>query len=320
MSNKFMLQGISGLIFAAVSFAAAAQDTTTRIVVAFPPGGPADTLARVVASELGPILGSNVVVENKPGANGALAANDVARSEPDGNTVFLSSAGAIAVNPGLYRKLTYKPSDFIPVTMLVATPEVLALSAKTGMKSFDDVKARAADGKDVTLASSGIGSMPHMAIAQLHRNAKLPLLHVPYSGAAPAINDSIGGQVDGFFGDISGLLKFLQDGRLTPVGVASLTRSPALPDVPTFKELGYGDMTAINWYGVFAPAGTPADVVDRLNAAFNKTMQTPKLKEYVRSTGVESFSTTPKEFAKMVSDDSAKWAALIKAEKITVDE
>src|SRR5690606_7073050 len=175
-------------------------------------------------------------------------------------------------------------------------------------------------GNGVTLASSGIGSMPHMAIAQLTRSTGVDALHVPYSGAAPAINDSIGGQVDGFFGDISGLLQFLKDGRLKPVGVASQKRSPALPDVPTFSELGYPDVIAINWYGVFAPKGTPADAINHLNKAFNKAMQTPKVQEYVKSTGVESFSTTPEEFAKMVSDDSAKWAALIEAENITVDE
>ncbi|RTZ45834.1 tripartite tricarboxylate transporter substrate binding protein [Candidimonas sp. SYP-B2681] len=297
-----------------------AQSGTTRIIIAFPPGGPADTLARVVANEVGPILGGNVIVENKPGANGALAANEVARAKPDGKAVFLSSTGAIAVNPALYHKLTYKPADFVPVTMLVATPEVLALSAKTGMKSFDDLKVRAKSGNGVTLASSGIGSMPHMAIAQLTRTTGVDVLHVPYSGAAPAINDSIGGQVDGFFGDISGLLQFLKDGRLTPVGVASQERSPALPAVPTFKELGYPDVIAINWYGVFAPAGTPAETVSRLNEAFNKAMQTPKVQEYVKSTGVESFSTTPEAFAKMVSDDSEKWASLIKSEKITVHE
>ena len=137
---------------------------------------------------------------------------------------------------------------------------------------------------------------------------------------APAINDAIGGQVDGFFGDISGLLQFLKDGRLTPVGVASQERSPALPDVPTFKELGYPDVIAINWYGVFAPAGTPAETVSRLNEAFNKAMQTLKVQEYVKSTGVESFATTPEAFSKMVSEDSTKWANLIDAEKITVNE
>lgn len=320
MSKKCFIRGLVGLVFAAAGSLALAQTDTTRIIVAFPPGGPADTLARVVANELGSIIDHNVVVENKPGGNGALAANEVLRSSPDGRTVFLSSTGAVAVNPGLYPKLTYDPTQFIPVTMLVATPEVLAVSAKAGIKNFDQLKQRAASSEGMSLASSGIGSMPHMAIAQLSRTTGLDILHVPYSGAAPAINDSIGGQVGGFFGDISGLLQFLQDGRLVPVGVASTQRSQALPDVPTFTELGYPDLIAINWYGVFAPAGTPPDVVAKLNEAFNKAMQTDKAQAYVKSTGVESFSTTPDEFAKMVRDDAAKWAQLIKEENITVNE
>lgn len=321
MFKHSIIRTLAGLALAAAGSAAMAQSGITRIVVAFPPGGPADTLARVVAKELSPILGENVMVENKPGANGALAANEVKRSKPDGKTLFLSSSGAIAVNPGLYKKLTYDPKDFVPLTMLVATPEVLALSAKKGMKNFDDFKKEAEKpGDGLALSSSGIGSMPHMAIALLTRTTGLNILHVPYSGATPAINDSIGGQVDGFFGDISGLLQFMQEGRLTPVGVASAERSKALPDVPTFQELGYPDLIATNWYGVFAPTGTSPEVVIKLNEAFNKAMQSQKVQEYVKSTGVDAFSTTPEEFTKMVSDDTKKWTDLIKAENITVNE
>lgn len=322
MQPTKLIQHAAGVLLFAVAGTALAQTGTTRIVVAFPPGGPADTLARVVANELSPIIGQNVLVENKPGGNGAIAANEVKRAKPDGTTVFLSSTGAIAVNPGLYKKLTYNPEkDFVPVTMLVATPEVLALSPKKGMKNFEDfAKAAAKGGDGVSLSSSGIGSMPHMAISLLKRTTHLNILHVPYSGAAPAINDSMGGQVDGFFGDISGLLKYIEDNRLTAVGVAAEKRSPALPDVPTFQELGYPDVVAINWYGVFAPAGTSPEVVNTLKAAFNKAMQSEKAKAFIKSTGVDAFSTTPGEFKKMVTDDTDKWAALIKEENITVNE
>ncbi len=319
---KTLIRHAAGTLLCALAVTGTAQADSLRIVVAFPPGGPADTLARVVANELGPILGQNVLVENKPGANGALAANEVKRARPDGTTVFLSSAGAIAINPGLYKKLTYRPDeDFVPVTMLVATPEVLALSAKKDMKTFDDFKRESTTREGgIALSSSGIGSMPHMAITLLKRATGLNILHVPYNGAAPAINDSMGGQVDGFFGDISGLLKYTEDGRLIPVGVAAAKRSPALPEVPTFKELGYPDVIAINWYGVFAPAATPDKTVNALNEAFNKAMLSDKAKAYVASTGVESFSTTPKEFAKMVDDDASKWSGLIKEENISVNE
>jgi len=305
---------------AATGMGIAQAAAPVRIVVAFPPGGPADTLARVVAKEAAPILDATVVVENKPGANGALAANEAKRAKPDGTTVFLSSTGAIAINPGLYKKLTYNPAkDFVPVTMLVSTPEVLALSSTKEMKTFDAFSEQSKK-QGTTLSSSGIGSMPHMAISLLKRATGLNILHVPYSGAAPAIKDSIGGQVDGFFGDVSGLLKYLEDGRLIAVGTASKQRLKALPDVPTFAELGYPDVVAINWYGVFAPAGTPPDVVKRLNDAFNKAMQTPAAQDFVKTTGVETYSTTPEEFATMVKEDAEKWARLIAEENITVNE
>lgn len=321
MFKKYMRETLAALALACIAGTASAQSETVRIVVAFPPGGPSDTLARLVAHELGPILDANVVVENKPGGNGALAAGEVARAKPDGNTVFLSSAGAIAINPGLYEKLTYDPAkDFVPVTMLIATPEILAVSPKNGLHDFTDFKQRASEGKDgVALSSSGIGSMPHMAIALLKRSTGFNILHVPYSGAAPAIKDSIGGQVDGFFGDISGLLKYVQDGRLAAVGVAATKRSPALPDVPTFQELGYQDVIATNWYGVFAPAGTPREAIDRLNAACNKAMQTDAAKKYVRMAGVDTFETTPEAFADMVKQDTRKWGDLVKEEHITVN-
>lgn len=322
MKTTKLMQHAIGMVLFACAGTALAQTGTTRIVVAFPPGGPADTLARVVANQLGPIIGQNVLVENRPGGNGAIAANEVKRAKPDGTTVFLSSAGAMAVNPGLYKKLTYNPSkDFVPVTMLVATPEVLVLSPKKGMATFEDFVQASKKGDDgVSLSSSGIGSMPHMAISLLKRTTKMNILHVPYNGASPAINDTMGGQVDGFFGDISGLLKYVEDKRLTAVGVAAEKRSSALPDVPTFKELGYPSVVAINWYGVFAPTGTSPEILNKLNAAFNKAMQSEKAKAYVESTGVESFSTTPEAFAKIVADDTRKWAALIKEEKITVNE
>jgi len=307
-------------LFAATGMGIAQAAAPVRIVVAFPPGGPADTLARVVAKEVAPILDATVVVENKPGANGALAANEAKRAKADGTTVFLSSTGAIAINPGLYKKLTYNPAkDFVPVTMLVSTPEVLALSSTKGMKTFDAF-SKQSEKQGTTLSSSGIGSMPHMAISLLKRATGLNILHVPYSGAAPAIKDSIGGQVDGFFGDVSGLLKYLEDGRLIAVGTGSKQRLKALPDVPTFAELGYPDVIAINWYGVFAPAGTPADVVRHLNEAFNRAMQTQAAQDFVKATGVETYSTTPEEFAAMVKEDTAKWAKLIAEENITVNE
>lgn len=197
---------LAAALLGLAAFGAQAQSVTS-IVVAFPPGGPADSLARVVATQLEKELKQTVVIENKPGGNGAIAASQVARSRPDGHTLFLSSVGAISINPALYPKLIYDPiKDFAPVSLLVSTPEVLVVGPGSASKTARDFVANAKSAKGATMASSGVGSMPHMAIVQLKLSTKANILHVPYKGAAPAITDTIGGQVDGFIGDISGLM------------------------------------------------------------------------------------------------------------------
>ncbi|VCU71891.1 Tripartite tricarboxylate transporter family receptor [Pigmentiphaga humi] len=295
--------------------------TVTSMVVAFPPGGPADSLARVVATQLEKELKQTVVIENKPGGNGAIAASQVARSRPDGQTLFLSSVGAISINPALYPKLIYDPvKDFAPVSLLISTPEVLVVGPNSPDKTAKDFVARAKNSKGITMASSGVGSMPHMAIAQLKLSSKGNILHVPYKGAAPAITDTIGGQVDGFIGDISGLMTNIQAKKLTALAIAAPKRSPLLPDVPTFDELGVPNVYANNWYGLFAPKNTPADKIAALNAAVQKVMASPELKAYAAATGVELSPNSPQQFAKLAADDTKKWGDLIRAEGIKADE
>lgn len=304
-------------------FAAGASATApTTVVVAFPAGGPADTLARVVAAELEATLKSTVVVENKPGGNGAIAASYVGRAAPDGHTLFLSSAGAIAINPPLYPKLVYNPKkDLQPVTMLVSTPEVLVVPASGSIKSLGEFldSAKSKPGS-MTLSSSGIGSMPHMAISLLKIATKADILHVPYKGAAPAIKDTVGGQVGGFFGDISGLMSFIKDKRVRPIAIAAAKRSAVLPDVPTFDELGIKNVHANNWYGMFAPKNTPAEKIDELNQALRTALGSEAVQKYVRMSGLEATPTTPQEFEKLIDEDTKKWSGVIKAEGITVNE
>lgn len=302
--------------------AGASAATPTTVVVAFPAGGPADTLARVVAAELEATLKSTVVVENKPGGNGAIAASYVGRAAPDGHTLFLSSAGAIAINPPLYPKLVYNPKkDLQPVTMLVSTPEVLVVPASGSIKSLGEFldSAKSKPGS-MTLSSSGIGSMPHMAISLLKIATKADILHVPYKGAAPAIKDTVGGQVGGFFGDISGLMSFIKDKRVRPIAIAAAKRSAVLPDVPTFDELGIKNVHANNWYGMFAPKNTPAEKIDELNQALRTALSSEAVQKYVRMSGLEATPTTPQEFEKLIDEDTKKWADVIKAEGITVNE
>ncbi|GAA4343976.1 tripartite tricarboxylate transporter substrate binding protein [Pigmentiphaga soli] len=314
-----ILKSLAALALALAAAGAQAQ-TSTSLVVAFPPGGPADSLARIVASQLEKELGHTVVVENKPGGNGAIAASQVARSRPDGQTLFLSSVGAISINPSLYPKLIYDPAkDFAPVSLLISTPEILVVGAGSPSKDARSFIARAKE-KGLSMASSGVGSMPHMAIVQLKLATRANILHVPYKGAAPAITDTIGGQVDGFIGDVSGLVSNLKAGKLKVLAVAAPKRTAVLPDVPTFDELGTPNVYADNWYGVFAPKDTPAGTVASLNAAIRKVLASPELKAYAQSTGVELSPTTPQEFADLIRRDTKKWGDLIRTEGITANE
>ncbi|HEY9573620.1 MAG TPA: tripartite tricarboxylate transporter substrate binding protein [Pusillimonas sp.] len=309
------------LMLGLVGTAAMAAAPTT-VVVAFPAGGPADTLARVIAAELESTLKSTVVVENKPGGNGAIAASYVGRAAPDGHTLFLSSAGAIAINPPLYPKLVYNPKkDLQPVTMLVSTPEVLVVPSSGNIKSLAEFldSAKSKPGS-MTLSSSGIGSMPHMAISLLKIATKADILHVPYKGAAPAIKDTVGGQVGGFFGDISGLMAFIKDDRVRPIAIAADKRSAVLPNVPTFDELGIKNVHANNWYGMFAPKATPKEKIDELNKALRIALKSSAVQKYVQTTGLEASPTSPQEFEKLIDEDTQKWAEVIKAEGITVNE
>lgn len=313
-----LIKCIAAATLGIAAVGAHAQDSTS-LVVAFPAGGPADSLARIVAAQLEKELKHPVVVENKPGGNGAIAATDVARARPDGHKLFVSSVGAISINPGLYPKLIYDPiNDFVPVSQLVSVPEVLVVGPNS---PYADAQAfvKQVKGEGLSMASSGVGSMPHMAIAQLKLATKGNILHVPYKGAAPAITDTIGGQVAGFIGDVSGLMPHIKSGKVKALAIAAAKRSPVLPDVPTFDELGIPNVYANNWYGVFAPKGTPAETVESLNAVLAKVLASPEMKTYAESTGVELSPTTPQAFSDIVHDDAKKWGDLIRAENITVN-
>ena len=317
---KFAMPMVVASCFAVGQPALAAAPVS--VVVAFPAGGPGDTIARVTGKELESHLKTSVVVENKPGGNGAIAASTVTRAKPDGNTLFLSSTGAIAVNPSLYKKLIYDPAkDLRPVALLVSTPEVLVVSKKSGITSVKELLEKAKNNPDgISLSTSGVGSMPHMAIAQFRIATKANTLIVPFGGAAPAITATIGGQVDGFFGDVSGLVKHIENGSLVPIGVASDKRSAALPDVPTFDELGIKNVHATNWYGVFAPANTPEEKITELNTAYRAVMKTPAVQQYVKISGLDTGDLEPKQFGKLVEEDTKKWGELIKAENIRMNE
>jgi tripartite-type tricarboxylate transporter receptor subunit TctC len=300
---------------------ARAQDFPTRVirvVVAFPAGGPTDFVARILADKLKPLLGQSVVVENKPGANGAIGAEYVARGEPDGHLLFLTTVGAVAVTPHLAAKVPYDTlRDFAPVTMVVRNTTILVVKPDPPVNSAKELAALAKDKPAaVPFASTGAGSMPHLALELFQSAAGVKFLHVPYRGAAPALTDLLGGQVQALFADAPVLLSHIRGGKLKPLGAASLTRNAALPDVPTLAEQGLSDTSADNWYGLLAPAKTPPAVVAKLHDAVVAVLDAPDVREKLVQSGAIPAPTSSAEFGRLLGDELARWGRVVKDKNI----
>lgn len=293
-------------------------DTAARIVIAFPPGGPVDLVARILAEGLSQELKQTVIVENKPGANGGISAQAVARATADGNTLWLSSAGAAVVNPSLYESLSYDVTrDFTPVSLVVNNVEVLVTQPSNPARRAPDLVASSKQKKDPTpIASSGIGSIPHLAMELFGDATQANLLHVPYKGAAPAIADVMGGQVAGFFGDVPGLLGSIRGGKLKPLGLAAPKRHPLLPDVPTLNEQGIRGVEVNNWYGLFAPSKTPARRVAELNRAVRRVLGSDPWRSKLLESGAEPAPGSPEQLGELVRADAAKWGKIVREKKI----
>ena len=317
-SRRSLLGALAGLL---PLFAFAQGGKTTRMVVAFPPGGPVDFVARTVGEALGKELGHQVIIENRAGANGAIAADYVSRSAPDAQVLWLSSVGAVAINPALYDKLSYDPvRDLTPVSLVVRNVEVLVVAANAPYNTGAEfVAAAKRGGKPLTLASSGTGSVPHLAMELLAEASGAPLLHVPYKGAAPAITDVIAGHVNGFFGDIPGLIPFIKGGKLKPIGIAASRRHPLLPEVKTFDEMGIPGVDSDNWYALFAAKATPAADVERVNRALRKVLDDETVKGKLMASGAEPAPSSPAQLSALMKSDLAKWAQVIKTNKIKPD-
>jgi tripartite-type tricarboxylate transporter receptor subunit TctC len=318
-----LLVALAALLTAAV--AGQAQDLPSRpirMVVAFPPGGPTDFVARLLADKLKTLIGRTVIVENRAGANGAIGAEYVSRAEPDGSTLFLTTVGAVAVTPHLVAKVAYDPiRDFAPITLVVRNTTILVVRPDMPVASAKDLAALAArDPGALAIASTGNGSMPHLALELYQASAGVKFLHVPYRGAAAALGDLLGGQVQGMFADALVLLPQIQGGKIRPLGAASANRSAALPDVPTLAEQGFPDTSADNWYGLLAPARTPAPLVARLHDAVVSALAAPDIRDKLVRSGAEPAPTSAAEFAKLLRDELDKWGRVVREKNIKGDD
>ena len=290
-------------------------------VVPFPPGGAMDVIARTLGERLTQDLGQSFVIENRPGAGGNIGADYVAKQPADGHTIMITSIG-MATNKALYAKLNYDPvKDFAPVSLLAVVPNVLVVNAaRSADKSVKDVlaHARRAPGK-LTYASAGNGTSIHLAGEVFASMAKLQLLHIPYKGSGPAVTDMLGGQVDLMFDSITSARPHIQSGKLLALGVTSARRSSALPDVPTIAEAGISGYEVSPWFAVFAPAGTPADVVAKLNKALVAAMRQPETLKNLENVGAEPIGSTPQALAEHLNKELVRWGALIKERDIRLD-
>ncbi|MBR0829986.1 tripartite tricarboxylate transporter substrate binding protein [Bradyrhizobium manausense] len=289
-----------------------------RLVVNFPPGGVADLLARLIGQSLGETFGQPVVVENKGGANGNIGGDMVARSGPDGYTLLMSSGGMVAINPHLYASLPFDPvKDLVPVASVARVPFYLVIRADNPAQDFTafvaDLKAN--PGKR-NFGSPGIGSSPHLAGEMLKKMTGTDAVHVPYRGAAPALNDLLAGQIDFLF-DPGIAIEHVKAGRLRALAIGSLQRSPQLPDVPTLQELGLAGFDADAVFGVYAPAGTPAEIITRLNSEINRALATAALTERITAVGSIPAAMSPDEFREMSRKDSDRFGPIIRERGIT---
>ena len=293
---------------------------TITLVVTYPAGGGADAMARLIAPKMSEVLGQSVVVENKPGAGGQIGAAAVAKAAPDGYTLMLD-ASSFAVNPSLYPKLAYDPMrDFKPVGMVALFPNVVLVNAQFPVQNTADLISLAKKEKNsVAYASSGNGSAQHLAGALFESITGVDMVHVPYKGAAPALNDVIGGQVPVFFGNLASTLQHVQSGKLRALALTSTKRSSALPGVPTLSETGIKGAEIYEWNAVFVPAGTPQGVIGKIVMALQHALDAPEVKQRIAQLGGEMQRSTPEQTFTFIEQQVALWGRVIRERKISVD-
>jgi tripartite-type tricarboxylate transporter receptor subunit TctC len=315
------LLAIAAAGFASGAFAQAYPSKAIRLIVPFPPGGGTDIIARETAQKVAAATGWTFVIENKPGAGGNMGVDAVAKAPADGYTIVLGQTSNLAINPTLYAKMPYEPQkDLAPILLVANAPLVMVTSATSSYKTLADaVNAAKARPGAINFASPGNGTVAHLASELFQKAAGIKTQHVPYKGAAMALTDVISGTVDLYMSSVPTLLGQIKQGKLRALAVTSAKRVDDLPNVPTISESGYKGFDAATWFGLLAPAGTPKDVVAKLNAEFNKALQQPDLRKKLGDEGADAAGGTPEQFATLIKDEAVRWGKVVKESGARID-
>ncbi len=292
-----------------------------RMIAPFPAGGLVDVLARAVGDELAKSLGQPVIIENRPGAGGNIGADVVAKAEPDGYTLLMTSPGIQSINEFLYKSMPFDPDKaFAPISLVADMPMLVVVHPNVGVKTLEGLvaHARANPGK-LNFGSAGIGTTGHLGQALLTHVARINITHVPYRGAAPSVTDLIGGRIDGVVDNPPTVISHIRAGTIIPLAVAAKERLALLPDLPTAVEAGLPGWQASSWFGVVAPAGTPSEIVKRLHAEIVKAVQAPSMQRFTSQSGARMVGSTPEEFAKLIVDERKKWGEIVKSANISAE-
>jgi tripartite-type tricarboxylate transporter receptor subunit TctC len=305
------------LAFAAFAAAANAQDYPSRpitLVVPYSAGGGNDIMARVAGEKMSPVLGQQIVIENRGGAGGTIATRQVAKAAPDGYTLGLGGTGTLAIDPTLYSNVGYDPrKDFEPIGLIGTSALVLVIHPSIPAHNVKELiaYAKANPGK-LSYASAGVGSGIHLAAEYFRFQAGIEMTHVPYKGSAPALTDLIGGHVSMYFSSMPPAIELVKEGKLRALGVTGLTRSPIFPELPTIAEAALPGYEAVLHYGIVAPAGTPKPIVVKLNAALRQAVMSDELKQKLAADGTEPLASTPEQYATDIDKEETKWSAIVK--------
>ena len=311
----------AGLLGGTSALAQAYPTKPVTIIVPFAAGGTTDILARIIGQALTAELGQSVVVDNRAGAGGNIGGQAAAKAAPDGHTLFMGTVGTHAINASLYKKMPFDPvKDFAPLTRVANVPNLLVANPAQPYKSVKDLiaYAKANPGK-VNFGSSGNGSSIHLSGELFKSLAKVDMVHVPYKGSAPAVTDLLGNQIGIMFDNMPSAIQHVRSCKLVPLAVTTAKRSPELPNVPTIAEAGVPGYEATSWFGMFAPAGTPAPVLAKLNAAIVKVLAQPDVKKKINEQGAEVYSETPEQFAAFIQAESVKWGKVVKESGASLD-